>query len=242
MKDLKKRLISSLVVLVVAMAAILFGSWAFFAFILVLSFLISLEFDYMRGDNFRSFLLCAVPLLFAHEIELALALTLAGAALPLIARRWWMVVSVLYVTIPAVCIIWLRGQDYGLSAVLWIIFVVIGTDVGAYFAGNFFGKKKLAPRISPNKTWEGLYGGIVVASIMGFIFSGFSFAFLVFGAAFAVLEQASDLMQSAIKRHFNLKDSGNIIPGHGGVMDRMDGLVLTVPAVVILTQLGVLVW
>jgi phosphatidate cytidylyltransferase len=134
-------------------------------------------------------------------------------------------------------LIWLREQDGGLTAVVWLVFIVIATDIGGYIAGKLFGKRKLAPTISPNKTWEGLMGGIALAVVCSFVLT-WEFKFIVIGAVFAVIEQISDLMESAIKRHYGVKDTGNILPGHGGVMDRLDGLVLTAPLTAIIVYLG----
>lgn len=236
--NIKKRLITGIIAIIIGFTAIISGGWVFFAFVLVLSVLASLEFDYLRKDNFSSIFLAALPILTARNIELSLILTLIALLFPLFAKKFWLAGSVLYITIPAIALIWLREQPHGLEAVFWLVTVVVATDIGAYIVGKLYGKKKLAPTISPNKTWEGLIGGVALASILSF-FLTWDFTFIIIGAVFAVIEQCSDLMESAIKRHYGVKDTGNILPGHGGVMDRLDGLVLTAPLAAIITYFAI---
>ena len=104
--------------------------------------------------------------------------------------------------------------------------------------GKTFGGPKLAPIISPKKTWSGLLGGVLVSMLVGLIcsimFKGSATFFIILSGILAVIEQISDLLESKFKRHFNVKDSGNLIPGHGGIMDRVDGLTLTAPIVALL--------
>ena len=114
---------------------------------------------------------------------------------------------------------------FGIFAILWLIIVVAFTDTFAYFSGKYFGKHKFSPT-SPNKTLEGVAGGIIAGtifgSVIGLYFNGFVFAFLLsfFVAFFSVF---GDLFESYLKRKADVKDSGNILPGHGGVLDRLDG-------------------
>jgi phosphatidate cytidylyltransferase len=121
---------------------------------------------------------------------------------------------------------------------LWMFAVICATDIFAYFAGKNFGGPKLMPSVSPNKTWAGLGGGVAASMIIGFLssfmFSGGVFFFIFTSAFLAIVEQSSDLLESRFKRHFGVKDSGNIIPGHGGVLDRFDGMMLVAPTVLFL--------
>jgi phosphatidate cytidylyltransferase len=120
--------------------------------------------------------------------------------------------------------VWLR-DTHGAEMVFWLVASVVVTDIGAYFVGKKFGKRKLVPSISPNKTWEGAGGGLLCALVVGALFGN------IFGSlVISVLSMAGDLLESKIKRIFGVKDSGNLIPGHGGILDRVDGFLLAAPA------------
>jgi phosphatidate cytidylyltransferase len=149
-----------------------------------------------------------------------------------IVRGWgvgWKVGGFVYALLPALALLWIRERDsHGLELLLWVFLVTWATDIGAYFAGRAWGKAKLAPAISPNKTWAGLYGGIVAAGLIGggwAIFTGLGKPLLVLAPLFAAAAQAGDLFESWMKRRAGVKDSGNWLPGHGGLLDRLDGLV-----------------
>lgn len=126
-------------------------------------------------------------------------------------------------------------QD-SLTTLLYALFIVWCTDSGAYFVGKYFGKHKLAKHISPNKTWEGSIGGTVIATIVCTIFvifypvSGIStFSMLIFTIILSIFGQLGDLVESALKRFYDVKDSGKILPGHGGILDRFDSLLFVLP-------------
>ncbi|MDQ8754834.1 phosphatidate cytidylyltransferase [Sphingosinicella sp. LHD-64] len=145
----------------------------------------------------------------------------------ILSRRLVMAWGFFYIAVPAFDLLVLGWAWYGL--VFWAMIVTWATDIGAYFAGRAIGGPKLAPRISPNKTWAGLFGGIVAAAVAGWLVAGLEiFAlgapFLWLGAPMAVLAQAGDLYESWEKRRAGVKDSGTLLPGHGGVLDRVDGL------------------
>lgn len=149
-----------------------------------------------------------------------------------IVRGWgaaWYIGGFFYALLPALALLWIRERDaHGLELLIWAFIVTWSTDIGAYFAGRKFGKRKLAPTVSPKKTVEGLVGGILTASIFGGAWaSGTKLGLVLLGAAplLAVAAQAGDLFESAIKRRAGIKDSGHWLPGHGGVLDRLDGLV-----------------
>ena len=127
---------------------------------------------------------------------------------------------------------------------LWFILMVWSVDIGGYAVGPIFKGPKLAPKISPNKTWSGLIGGVILAIAVSFIYMWFTgnlfdlpmpmktqLKFAQLGAAVAFIAQIGDLVESAIKRHLNIKDSSSLIPGHGGVFDRIDGLIFVAPIV-----------
>jgi phosphatidate cytidylyltransferase len=139
--------------------------------------------------------------------------------------------GVLYTGLPLVALGWLRGDErLGFLAVLFILMTVAATDTAAYFSGRLVGGPKLWPRISPKKTWSGLAGGVAAAGLTGALFarisgSGSMVWLTLLGIVLAIVAQGGDLGESALKRHFGLKDASDLLPGHGGFMDRMDGIV-----------------
>jgi phosphatidate cytidylyltransferase len=139
--------------------------------------------------------------------------------------------GVLYTGLPVIALLWLRADgSLGLPAVLFILLAVVATDTAAYFTGRAVGGPKLWPAVSPHKTWSGLAGGVAAAALMGALFphlagSGWSMWLSGLGLVLGLVAQAGDLAESALKRHFGLKDASDLIPGHGGFMDRMDGMV-----------------
>jgi phosphatidate cytidylyltransferase len=157
-------------------------------------------------------------------------------------RGWglmWQVAGFFYALLPALALLWIRERA-GLNLLVWTFLVTWATDIGAYFAGRAFGKRKLAPAISPGKTVEGLHGGMIVGTIVSAawaMFTGLDYALLLLAPFFALAAQGGDLLESAMKRRAGVKDSGNWLPGHGGVLDRLDGLV-PVAVLTALMQLG----
>jgi phosphatidate cytidylyltransferase len=150
-----------------------------------------------------------------------------------IVRGWglhWAVGGFFYCLLPAIALLWIRDRsgEQGLPLLLWVFIVTWATDIGAYFAGRKFGKRKLAPSISPGKTVEGLWGGVAAAALLGAAWAlstGLNQSLVLLAPLFAVAAQAGDLFESKMKRRAGIKDSGDILPGHGGVLDRLDGLV-----------------
>ncbi|HKT75921.1 MAG TPA: phosphatidate cytidylyltransferase, partial [Sphingobium sp.] len=133
-------------------------------------------------------------------------------------------------------LIFLRQQTppgtSGLLLAFWALSLVWATDVGAYFAGRAIGGPKLAPRVSPSKTWAGLAGGVLAALVLGFLlhrFAGLPIQLAAASGLLAVAAQLGDLLESHMKRRAGVKDSGTLLPGHGGVMDRLDGVVAAAP-------------
>lgn len=141
--------------------------------------------------------------------------------------------GVAYVGLPALALLFLRGEPNGLLLALWALSTVWVTDIGAYFAGRSIGGPKLAPTVSPNKTWAGLIGGVASALVLGLLlwrFAGLDLQLAAASPILAVIAQIGDLYESWLKRQAGVKDSGAILPGHGGVMDRLDGLAPVAPA------------
>jgi phosphatidate cytidylyltransferase len=149
-----------------------------------------------------------------------------------IVRGWgpgWYAGGFIYALLPALALLWIRERDeHGLYLLIWTFIVTWSTDIGTYFAGRSVGKRKLAPSISPNKTVEGLYGGIAAATLFGgawTLATDLGRPLLALAPVLAVAAQAGDLFESGMKRRAGVKDSGVWLPGHGGVLDRLDGLV-----------------
>ena len=149
-----------------------------------------------------------------------------------IVRGWsleWKIGGFFYALLPALALLWIRDRSSAqLVLLMWVFIVTWATDIGAYVVGRMIGKKKLAPSISPGKTVAGLYGGIAAATLLG---GAWALAFhlktplLVLAPLFAFAAQGGDLFESWMKRRAGIKDSGDWLPGHGGILDRLDGLV-----------------
>ncbi len=186
-----------------------------------------------------------------HE-RWALAVLAAGAFLVgWISGRRALAAGVLYVGLASVALIWLRGDGAaGRANVLFLVFVVWASDVGAYAAGRWLGGRKLAPAISPGKTWSGAVGGLLAAMLVGelagrLLAAGPAGQAAMVAGLLGVSAQAGDLLESAVKRHFGVKDSGRLIPGHGGLLDRLDGLLTAAPtaaALALVLGRGVALW
>lgn len=178
----------------------------------------------------------------------ALSVVLAG---PANSGRIWAGLGGLYIGLPSVALVWLRDDPgLGSAVVWWLLLVVWATDIGAYAFGRLIGGPLLLPVVSPKKTWAGLLGGMICASLAGFAVARmFDLAdggvVAVVSAIGAVVAQVGDLFESWVKRRWGVKDSSGIIPGHGGVLDRVDGLLAAALAVAVLTLVSgrpVLVW
>ncbi len=163
----------------------------------------------------------------------------------------WYGLGLVYVFVPCIALIWLRNDpSVGLQQIFWIVALVIAADTGAYIAGRSIGGPKLAPRISPNKTWSGLGGAVVSAAAVGAITAVVMDlpsvgTVIAVSGGLGIVAQAGDLAESAFKRHFGVKDASNIIPGHGGALDRVDGLIAVAAAVAginVLIGSSVLTW
>lgn len=147
----------------------------------------------------------------------------------------WTAAGFVYALVPALALLWLReratvdGYAVGLETVLWVFIITWTTDIGAYFAGRAIGGPKLAPSVSPNKTIAGLIGGMVSAALAGFAWvelTKLPTLLLWLAPLFALGAQLGDLFESGLKRRAGVKDSGTWLPGHGGALDRLDGLVV----------------
>jgi phosphatidate cytidylyltransferase len=255
--DLPTRFAAGVVMIAVAIFATWYGGWLFRILVAAAAAIMLLEWDDMHGVprlwSWIGMVMLAALLLAGSEYLIPVAsesVAFAGGDLPVIdtetfggnlvgfagvallalllgvvSRRLSMIAGTLYVGIPAFALIGLDWAWYPL--VFWVFVVTWATDILAYFAGRAIGGPKLAPRISPNKTWAGLLGGVVGAGLLGFAAAKWlqlDSPFTWLGAPMGVIAQAGDLFESWVKRRAGVKDSGKILPGHGGVLDRLDGL------------------
>lgn len=200
----KHRVLSSIVLLPIAVFAIFFSQKLFLFLVLAIAILMTFEWIEMTRN--------------------------------LADKKKWSIIGFFYILIPLYSVYVLRTTSTDI--LFWMFAIIWATDIFAFFAGRMIGGKKLAPTISPNKTWSGLAGGIFASAVIGLIsssmFVGSVKFFVITSVILSLIEQVSDLMESKFKRIFGVKDSGNIIPGHGGVLDRLDGIMLTAPAVLLI--------
>jgi phosphatidate cytidylyltransferase len=169
----------------------------------------------------------ALPFQWGTERATLALLLISAMVLAIFPRFAGISLGLGYVGTAAIALLYLREQPNGLNLALWVLVVVCATDIGGYVAGRSIGGPKLAPAISPSKTWAGLAGGLAAAAILGALVASagqLPTAALWLGAPLAVVAQLGDLFESGLKRRAGLKDSGRILPGHGGVLDRIDGL------------------
>lgn len=186
----------------------------------------------------------AVMALLAGVLMLREFVTMAG--------RWprdrAVLVGLAWVSPAVAAVVWLRlHAPDGMGDVLFLLCVVWSSDIGAYMVGRLVGGPKLAPAISPGKTISGAVGGLAAAMLVGAIAAridnGDPTASIVIAAFLGVVSQAGDLLESAVKRHFGVKDSGNLIPGHGGLLDRLDAVLTVAPAAALLVAIrGTELW
>ncbi len=150
-----------------------------------------------------------------------------------------LLLGVCYILPAVAALIWLRGAaGTGRANVMFVVLVVWASDIGAYLAGRWLGGPKLAPSVSPGKTWSGAVGGLVFACFVGggaaLLWQAALPPGLLVACALGLVSQAGDLLESAVKRHFGVKDSGRLIPGHGGLLDRLDGVLAAAPTAALL--------
>jgi phosphatidate cytidylyltransferase len=218
--ELHKRIATGVVLAFVALLVLVTGGAFFAGFILLCAMLMILEWNELTKDESRRF-------------------QLAGFA---------------YVLLPCLSLLMLRNivfpdiadmeAETSVLPILHLICIVVATDVGAFAAGKTLGRHKLAPSISPGKTWEGLAGGVLAAALVSLSFSPFlifprtNLGALLLGIVLALVSQAGDLFESWIKRRAGVKDSGTLLPGHGGILDRVDGLSFAAPLYLFTAILG----
>jgi phosphatidate cytidylyltransferase len=235
--ELGRRVGAGVAAALVALAALAIGGLAWWLLAAALALVGLAEWGRLVGAERSRFVLSALVLGVAlvaaaptawgpdrSTTALLLILSLLLMLLPRSAGAAW---GAAYLGTAAIALLFLRDQPDGFALTLWTLLVVWATDIGAFFAGRRIGGAKLAPRLSPNKTWAGLGGGMAAALLVGGVvamLTGLPRPALWLGAPLAVVAQAGDLFESALKRRAGVKDSGAVLPGHGGVLDRVDGL------------------
>lgn len=256
MSNLMLRVLVGVVLITVALAAVWFGGIPFWLLCVVLGIVMLGEWAELHATQPSTKRLSQ----YALSVPLAVMMPVLGVgpgffALGLLAGAAFFVVittrlsglarGIFYVGLPIMALLVIRRQDEGVVFTIWTLALVWACDIGAYAAGRFIGGPKLAPTISPNKTWAGLAGGVLLASLFaGFMHYryGLPLRLTLATPALAVLAQGGDLYESWLKRTAGVKDSGTVLPGHGGVLDRLDGLVPVAPVAALLVLLPKFYW
>ncbi len=244
--ELQTRVIVGVALIGAALTAGYFGGIALWLLVVLMALGIMSEWARLTGrqaNRLLSMYALSVPLAImspwaAGPSFLALGLILGSAMfVAVFDRSLKLAAGVLYAGFPALAILYLREIDDGILVMLWTLALVWATDIGAYFSGRAIGGPKLAPKYSPNKTWAGLIGGVVLTAAVSYLlhlYGGLAFYLVLISIPLAVLAQMGDLFESWLKRRAGAKDSGTIFPGHGGVMDRLDGLIPVAPVVALI--------
>lgn len=251
--DLRKRVISAAILAPVALACLWLGAAPWAALLALTMVGLAVEWVGLCGGAIRApaGLAVAIGVLAAGVAAAAgwpapaLLLLLCGTIASWMlgagaSRAVPLALGAIYVGLAGVALIWLRGDSSaGRANVLFLVLLVWASDIGAYLVGRLVGGPKLAPAISPGKTWSGAVGGLAAAIGIGLWAAELQGATNVLYAAavaalLGVVAQAGDLLESFIKRRFGVKDSGRLIPGHGGLLDRLDGILTAAPAAALL--------
>ncbi len=244
--DLGVRSASALVLAPIVVAAIWAGGNWFTATITFLGVMLAFEWSsIVFPSDIRQFSIYAMASICAGLLVLDLGMLLTCGVIAVFtvlsiassaqSLNAWKLIGVPYVALPIMALVVLHSDArWGLYTILWCVIIVWSADILAYFAGRIIGGPKLAPKLSPKKTWAGMGGAMAGAAISSMAFSHFinlpSWPLFGLAAVFAVVEQGGDILESALKRSHGVKDSSNLIPGHGGILDRVDGLIAVILA------------
>lgn len=246
-KNFRLRAMSAAILIPITLGAVWLGGWVYLVLLAVAVALLAVEWGAMsseRASHRAAFVLLVsvlIPMFAAYLDRLWTAWLLVGALAVLAAALAWArrlgerpadaAFGVLYLAPPTVALVWLRSGEDGRGWTLLLLLVCWAADSAAFFTGNALKGPKLWPRFSPNKTWSGFVGGLVGAAAAAAAFTGLTrtgvpsvgVAVLI-GGVVGLATMGGDLWESMLKRRFGVKDSGDLIPGHGGLLDRVDGL------------------
>jgi phosphatidate cytidylyltransferase len=233
--ELLTRIVSGVTLALIALIGAVLGGWATAIVLGIVTAIFHLEWVKLTdatpfpGAVFTAALVIAIAMTTQGLVEAGVIIAGLGIVFSALTFSAWRPIGVAYAAMLGVGLTILRLTPEGLQAVLVVLAIVVATDTGAFFAGRAIGGAKLAPAISPNKTWAGAIGGLAVAVVAGLVVATLvrvplSLPLVVIAALLSIASQAGDLFESWVKRMFGAKDSGRIIPGHGGLMDRVDGL------------------
>lgn len=260
--NLGLRVASAAILIPAALAAVWLGGVYFLVLVSVGVALLALEWGGMSAPvaparvsaAVMAAVLAVIFLTYHHMTPQAWLAMAVGAALAALVARGAAerpadaAYGVLYIAPAALCLTWLRGTDQGVWWTLMAFAATWAADIGAYAVGSLIGGPKLWPRFSPNKTWAGFFGGLAAATLAGVamaLLPAFKLNLLaagLIGLAAGLATMAGDLWESALKRRFGVKDSGDIIPGHGGLLDRVDGLMFAVAVMAAMRLANALGW
>ncbi|MGB8818505.1 MAG: phosphatidate cytidylyltransferase [Rhizobiaceae bacterium] len=255
MSNLQLRILSGAVFGTVVLGATWFGGWPFRVLCLVIGAGVYVEWRKITGTASNALLVRAAELVLIAAFALLVAgfppipvfgLVFVAALLAIVAKfaghsTGWLASGVLYAGFPAASLAFLRADHgEGFATVMILFAIVWGTDIFAYFVGRSLGGPKLAPTISPGKTWSGAVGGTAAAVAAGLAVAAWfgpagNPVFPLVIVLVSAWSQMGDLFESWVKRRFGVKDSGTMIPGHGGMMDRVDGLAAAASALYVLS-------
>jgi phosphatidate cytidylyltransferase len=250
--ELTQRILVGAILIVVAVVEVWLGGTAFWILATVGGLIMMSEFAALLkvSDQHRRMAMYALCIPLGVISPLALGPSffvlglIAGMAIGvgMVARNAALGSGLLYVGLPILALLWLRDlPGNGLILTFWALSLVWATDIGAFFAGRAIGGPKIAPAISPSKTWAGLAGGMLAATILAASFHQWldlPQALVWATPALAIAAQAGDFLESWMKRRAGVKDSGTLLPGHGGVLDRLDGLVTAAPLAALAVAAG----
>lgn len=262
--DLRLRVLSAAVLAPLALVCIWFGGLPYAALLTIIS--VGLGYEWLGLCDRRSspatvamFASLPIGVIAAALGNSVLALALLGVGTIVatsvaggMSRSRPLAFGIPYIGLGAVALIWLRQPPgSGGINVIVLLLVIWASDIGAYMAGRAIGGPRLAPAISPGKTWSGALGGLIAAALIGFVAArllgggGVFWRPVMLAVLIGLVSQAGDLFESLLKRHFGVKDSGTLIPGHGGLLDRLDAVLTAAPAAALLALVlgrGVVLW